>query len=137
MTNSSQSDKGKNNLQSSAQQGEQRQCENPGQKHEGSPSREELKRLSSYVLEEIKKIKVSFPLYELMKISEIGDTLLESFNDAPTKIVSQNVSHPSRGVSNVQEYNFAQNSNVANDVSPYASKLSQNRSSFIGMVQNS
>ena len=101
MMNSSQSDKGKNNPQSSTQQGEQRQCENLGQKQKEISPREELKRLSSYVLEEFKKIKVSIPLYELMKISEVRDTLLESFNDAPMKIVSQNVSHPPRGVSNV------------------------------------
>ena len=132
--NSLQSDKGKNNLQSSTQQGEQRQYKKWGQKHKGSPPGEELKRLSSYVLEEFKKIKVSLPLYELMKISEIRDKLLESFNDTPTKIVSQNVSHPSRGVSNVQQYNFAQNTNVADDVSPYASKVAQNPSSFIRMV---
>lgn len=40
--------------------------------------KEELKRLSSFVLEEFKKIKVSLPLIELMKVSETRETLLGS-----------------------------------------------------------
>lgn len=43
---------------------------------------EELKRLSSYVLEEFKKIKVRLPMFELMKIIEIRDTMLGSLSDA-------------------------------------------------------
>ena len=62
-------------------------------------------------------------LYELMKVLEIRDTLLGSLNDASTKIISQNVSHLPRGASNVQQSSCEHNTNVVNDVSPYASRL--------------
>ena len=123
MMHSLQSEKGRNNLQSSTQQEEKRQNENPGQKQKGSPPREEFKRLSSYALEEFKRIKMTLPLYGLMKVPEIRDTLLGSLNDASTKIISQNVSHLARGVSSVQQSSCEHKTNFVNDESPYASEL--------------
>ena len=80
---------------------------------------------------------MTLPLYELMKVLEIIDTLLGSSNYASKKIIAQNVSHLPRGANNVLQSSCEHNTNVVNDVSPYASRLPQDLSSFIGMVQNS
>ena len=42
---------------------------------------EELKRLGQSVTEEMKKVKISLPLFELLKVTEIRDTFLDSLKD--------------------------------------------------------
>ena len=42
---------------------------------------DELKRLGQNVIEEMKKIKISLPLFKLLKVTEIRDTFLNNLKD--------------------------------------------------------
>ena len=42
---------------------------------------DELNRLGQNVIEEMKKIKISLPLFELLKVTEIKETFLNNLKD--------------------------------------------------------
>lgn len=100
-----------------------------------------MKRLSSYVLEEVKKIKVSLPLYELMKISEVRDTILASLYETPVaKSTPQEAPSSSRNPPVNTQSHPVQSANMVEEVSyaPFnAWETPQQSQGFVGMVQGS
>jgi hypothetical protein len=46
---------------------------------------EELRKLGQSVAEEMKKIKVSLPLFELLRVAEIRDTFMNSLKDGKSQ----------------------------------------------------
>lgn len=94
--------------------------------------REELKRLGTYVLQEFKKMKVSLPLIELMKIPEIQETLLNSL----TEVVAPRSTSPNMPNRNI--HNAPANTNVIQDTQEMSiDALQQQPPNFVGMVQTS
>lgn len=103
--------------------------------------RDDMRRLSSYVLDEVKKIKVSLPLYELMKISEVRDTILGSLYETPTvKNTPQEAPSSSRNPPINVQSRPTQSANMVEEVSnaPFNTwETPQQSQGFVGMVQGS